>query len=141
MRAFQFKYKYLKTIVLSRNTKVQKSHTNDLVNDERIQVLYVCGIHCTTKERWYAKVKKQECYFCERISCRRPKLYYSKSLLIIKRDVFLVLYCEAGPRTVNEEIINKLNTLEMWVYRRILKIQWTQHITNEVIANTMGKEI
>jgi len=33
-----------------------------------------------------------------------------------------------------------MELFEMWTYRRILKISWTEHITNMEIMQRLGKE-
>lgn len=35
--------------------------------------------------------------------------------------------------TLKVATMNKLETFEMWIYRRILKIPWTVKMTNEVV--------
>lgn len=36
---------------------------------------------------------------------------------------------------------NKIyETFEMWIYRRLLKISWTQRITNETVLQRMGQD-
>ncbi|KMQ86439.1 endonuclease-reverse transcriptase [Lasius niger] len=42
--------------------------------------------------------------------------------------------------TMTDTLMRKLEAFEMWVYRRILRISWTQHIYNEEVFRRMGKE-
>lgn len=49
----------------------------------------------------------------------------------------VLLYgCETW--TLGIRIMNHIEAFEMWTYRRILKIPWTDRITNEVVLNRMG---
>ncbi|KAG1679191.1 Protein draper [Nymphon striatum] len=42
--------------------------------------------------------------------------------------------------TYNKEITNKIRAFEYWTYRRILKISWTERITNEKVSQLMRTE-
>ena len=43
--------------------------------------------------------------------------------------VWLLCGCESW--TINADSQRKLEAFEMWCYRRLLKISWTRHVTNE----------
>lgn len=40
----------------------------------------------------------------------------------------------------SDATMKKLKDLEMWVYRRILHISWTEHITNEDAFDRLNKQ-
>ena len=40
--------------------------------------------------------------------------------------------------TITKSMLSRLDTFEMWVYRRVLKISWTENITNEEVLRRMG---
>ncbi|CAG9837634.1 unnamed protein product [Diabrotica balteata] len=42
--------------------------------------------------------------------------------------------------TLKQKYINKLQSFEMWCYRRMLRIAWTQKKTNTEVLQVMGKE-
>ncbi len=42
--------------------------------------------------------------------------------------------------TLTKEDIKWLEAFEMWVWRRILKISWTEHKTNEEVLNMVKEE-
>ena len=42
--------------------------------------------------------------------------------------------------TLKVSSINKLEAFEMWVYRRMLRIPWTDHITNQEVLHRMNKD-
>ena len=42
--------------------------------------------------------------------------------------------------TLKRSIINKLEAFEMWTYRRMLKVPWTDRVTNEEILRRMEKD-
>ena len=47
--------------------------------------------------------------------------------------------CEAW--TINKDMEKRIDALEMWLYRRLMKIPWTEKRTNESILNELGKKL
>ena len=41
--------------------------------------------------------------------------------------------------TMIEALMRRLKSFEMWIYRRILRISWIEHTTNEGVLRRMGK--
>ena len=41
--------------------------------------------------------------------------------------------------TLTEALIRRLESFEMWIYRRILRIPWIEHKTNEEVLRRMDK--
>ena len=49
----------------------------------------------------------------------------------------ILLYgCESW--NISKQLERKINATEMWIWRRILKVSWTERKTNEDILRTMG---
>src|SRR6218665_3262066 len=42
--------------------------------------------------------------------------------------------------TMRKEDIKRLEAFEMWTWRRMEKVSWTEHKTNEEILETIGEE-
>ena len=42
--------------------------------------------------------------------------------------------------TINSLDRKRIEAFEMWCYRRMLKIRWVEHITNEEVLNRIGRE-
>ena len=42
--------------------------------------------------------------------------------------------------SMREEDRDSINAFEMWFYRRILRVSWVEHITNETILRRMGSK-
>ena len=61
-------------------------------------------------------------------------------LRLLKCYVFPVLLYGAEAWTMTEQLMKKLSAFEMWLYRRILRISWTDHITNEEVLRRVGKQ-
>ena len=40
--------------------------------------------------------------------------------------------------STTESLLSRLDAFEMWVYRRVLEISWTEKITNEEVLRRMG---
>uniref|UniRef100_A0A8D8SJ40 Craniofacial development protein 2 n=2 Tax=Cacopsylla melanoneura TaxID=428564 RepID=A0A8D8SJ40_9HEMI len=60
---------------------------------------------------------------------------------LLKCYVFPVLLYGVEAWTLNKECERKLQAFEMWSYRRILRIPWTDRVTNIEVLNRMGKEV
>ena len=41
--------------------------------------------------------------------------------------------------TMTEALMRRLDSFKMWIYRRILRISWIEHTTNEEALRRMGK--
>uniref|UniRef100_A0A8D8UNP4 Craniofacial development protein 2 n=1 Tax=Cacopsylla melanoneura TaxID=428564 RepID=A0A8D8UNP4_9HEMI len=54
--------------------------------------------------------------------------------------VFSVLLYGVESWTLTDTILKKIEAFEMWTYRRILKIKWTDKITNEEVLRRLNKE-
>ncbi|KAI5754908.1 hypothetical protein M8J77_012531 [Diaphorina citri] len=53
--------------------------------------------------------------------------------------VFSVLLYGVESWTITDTVLKKVEAFEMWTYRRILKIKWTDRITNEEVLRRMSK--
>ncbi|CAG9832009.1 unnamed protein product [Diabrotica balteata] len=52
---------------------------------------------------------------------------------------FSVLFYGVESWSLNEDMCRKLEASEMWLYRRMLKIPWTDRVTNEEVLRRMNK--
>ena len=43
-------------------------------------------------------------------------------------------------RTITKSLLSRIDAFEMWVYRSVLKISWTEKITNEEVLRRMGTD-
>ena len=44
-----------------------------------------------------------------------------------------------GVEAITEALMRRLESFEMWIYWRILRISWIEHTTNEEVLRRMGK--
>lgn len=61
-------------------------------------------------------------------------------LRLSKCYVWSTLLYGAETWTLKAQTINRLEAFEMWTYRRILKVSWTSHTTNEEVLRRLGTE-
>lgn len=54
--------------------------------------------------------------------------------------VFSVLLYGVEGWTLTKKLSSKLEAFEMWVYRRILKISWTERVRNTEVSERIGKQ-
>lgn len=71
---------------------------------------------------------------------RTHDLSLSTKIRLLKCYVFPVLLYGVESWTLTEASCKKLEAFEMWLYRRILKIPWTEHVTNKDVLERIGKE-
>ena len=70
------------------------------------------------------------------LSCRGINL--KTRLRAIKCYIWPTLFYGAETWTITKSLLSRLDAFEMWVYRRELKISWTDKITNEEVLRRMG---
>ena len=71
------------------------------------------------------------------LSCRGINL--KTRLRAIKCYIWPTLFYGADTWTTTKSLLSSLDAFEMWVYRsRVLKISWTEKITNEEVLRRMG---
>ncbi|KAL3268742.1 hypothetical protein HHI36_007844 [Cryptolaemus montrouzieri] len=58
---------------------------------------------------------------------------------LAKCYIFSILLYGVEAWTMTERLMKKLEAFELWVYRRILRIPWTDHITNEEVLRRLDK--
>ena len=68
---------------------------------------------------------------------RRMKLITKKR--IIKTVIWSVLLYGAETWSLRKEDVRRLEAFEMWIWRRIEKISYTEHITNEEVLNRVSE--
>ena len=72
------------------------------------------------------------------LSCRGINL--KTRLRAIKCYIWPTLFYGAETWTITKSLLSRLDAFEMWVYRRVLKISWTEKITNEEVLRRIGTD-
>jgi len=78
--------------------------------------------------------------FNKRGELLRGKLQIELKKRMIKVLIWSVVLHGSETWTLTKEDIKWLEAFEMWVWRRILKISWTEHKTNEEVLNMVKEE-
>ena len=70
------------------------------------------------------------------LSCQGINL--KTRLRVLKCYVWPTLFY--GPETwfITKSLLSRLDAFQMWIYRRVLKISWTEKVTNEEVMRRIG---
>lgn len=71
---------------------------------------------------------------------QNPRLDLELRTRLVKCYVWSILLYGAETWTLKVQEMNRLESFETWIYRRMLKIPWTAHITNTEVYNRIGRE-
>ena len=78
--------------------------------------------------------------FTKRGELMRGKLKLDLKKRIVKALIWSGVLYGLETWTMTKEDVNRLEAFEMWIWRRILKIRWTEHKTNEDVLKTVDEE-
>src|SRR5207244_6031691 len=78
--------------------------------------------------------------FGDRKELLTKSLEKSTKVKIVKTLVWTKLLYGSETWTLKKEDIRKLEALEMWLWRRMVKITWKDKISNEVVLERVGVE-
>ena len=59
---------------------------------------------------------------------------------IVKTYIWSMLLYGSEAWTLNKQMEKRIEVFEMWCWRRLLKISWTERISNEEVMRRMGNE-
>ena len=68
------------------------------------------------------------------------QINFELRLRFVKCYIWSALLYGVETWTLKVGHMNKLESFEMWVYRRMLKISWVDHITNMEVLRRVNKE-
>lgn len=69
---------------------------------------------------------------------RSSDLTLITKMILLRCYIFSVLLYGAVSWTFTEAMSKKLEVFKMWLYRRILRISWVDHVTNDDVLNRMN---
>ena len=78
--------------------------------------------------------------FCKRKQLLTQKMSRSVTKMIIKTVIWSVALYGAETWTLRKEEFRRLDSLEMWLWRRMEKISWTEKKTNDEVLALVGEE-
>lgn len=90
-------------------------------------------IKCRIERARAAFLKMSKLFKCHDLSL-------PTKIRLLRCYVFPVLLYGVESWTLTEASCTKIESFEMWLYRRILRIPWTDHITNLRVLERMGKD-
>ena len=133
-------------MVISKKTQVPRCDVR--VNDKTIkQVRRFCylGSYITEDGRCTEEIKRRICEAKKAFQKMRNIITNSHLSIktrqrTIKTYVWSVLLYGSEAWTLNKQMEKRLEAFEMWCWRRLLKISWTERISNEEVLRRMGVE-
>src|SRR5678816_2627402 len=118
-----------------------------IINGEEVeQVKSFCylGSMITTDARCQNEVKRRIALgkdaFMKRGELLRGGLNKSLKKRLVKTLVWSVALYGSETWTIRKEEIKKLEAFEMWIWRRMEKVSWTKHITNDEVLQMVDEK-
>ena len=68
----------------------------------------------------------------------KSNISMSVKKMMIRNYIWSVVSYGSEAWTINKDIGNKINSFELWVYRRILKVNWKNRVSNKGVLHRMG---
>ena len=97
----------------------------------RIEIYMISDAKCHIEIKTRIAMGKEA--FDKRKEILRGKLNKNLKKRIIKVMVWSVVTYGAETWTMRKEDIKRLEAFEMWVWRKMEKVSWTEHKTNEEV--------
>ena len=137
-----------KTEVMVISKKTQVPRCDIRVNDKTMkQVRRFCylGSYITEDGRCTEEIKRRICEAKKAFQKMRNIITNSHLSIktrqrAIKTYVWSVLLYGSESWTLSKQMEKRLEAFEMWCWRRLLKISWTERISNEEVLRRMGVE-
>ena len=77
-------------------------------------------------------------FFCKHKELLKHNISMELQEMILNTYIFSEISYGCESWKFNAAIVKQLNSFEMWCYRRILKIKWTEMVSNKDILSRMG---
>src|SRR6218665_391932 len=111
---------------------------------EQVKEFCCLGSEITTDAKCHREIRRRIAIGKEAFSKRREllrgKVNRTLKIHMIKTLIWSVVLYGAETWTMRKEDIKRLEAFEMWTWRRMKKVSWTEHKTNEEILETVGEE-
>ena len=85
-----------------------------------------------------ARIAMAKSAFMKYKDLMKRRINMSLKMKILNTYIFSVVNYAAETWTFTKEIVNKINSFELWCYRRILRISYVDHVSNEEVLRRMG---
>ena len=102
------------------------------------------GVKITEDGRSTQEVKERiamakQAYIAKRKLFDNKALTYALRKRLVKTYVWSIALYGAETWTVGRDEMRRMEALEMWCWRRMEKVSWTQRVTNEQILERVGE--
>uniref|UniRef100_A0A8D8XFQ8 Craniofacial development protein 2 n=1 Tax=Cacopsylla melanoneura TaxID=428564 RepID=A0A8D8XFQ8_9HEMI len=136
--------KKTKYMIVSR--KIVRSSSIKVYGTELERTKAITYLGCYVNENWEAereiriRIEKARSTFqkMKRVLCSRC-LNLNLRMRLVRCYIFSILLYGAECWTLTDTLLKKLQSFEMWVYRRMLRVSWMDKITNIEILNRLDK--
>lgn len=137
--------KKTKTMIISKNSNVDAQFYAEDTLLQRVESFYYLG--CYLNESWDHSKEVRI-----RIERARSSFYRMKKVLcslslnlqlrlrVLRCYVFSILYYGAEAWTLTDNTTNRLQSFELWCYRRMLRISYTYHVANATVMQRVNKD-
>uniref|UniRef100_A0A8D9DVR2 Craniofacial development protein 2 n=1 Tax=Cacopsylla melanoneura TaxID=428564 RepID=A0A8D9DVR2_9HEMI len=115
-------------------------------NIEKVSAYNYLGTRVNSNSEYYPEIKiriekARSAFLKMRPILSSHDLSLDTRVRLLKCYVFPILLYGVEAWTLNKECEDRLQAFEMWAYRRILRISWTDRVTNVNVLRRMGKEV
>ena len=111
---------------------------------EQVKEFCYLGSMITTDAKCHREIKRRIAIgkeaFSKRKELLRGKLNKNLKIRMIKTLIWSVVLYGSETWTMRKADIRRLEAFEMWTWRRMEKISWTEHKTNEEVMGRIGEE-
>lgn len=136
--------KKTKYMVISKN---QIPYQPLVIGNQRIErVASITYLGTSLNELWdhsveiKCRIEKARSTFIRMRSVFKDRdLHINTKMRLLRCYVFSVLLYGVESWTLTETSLKKIEAFEMWLYRRILRISWVDHVTNAEVLRRMNK--
>ena len=129
--------KKTKVMRISRNEGSKITINIDGEKLEQVKQFSYLGSSVTDDGKSHSEVKRRILLgreaFNKSKELLRGKLELSLKKRLIKTIIWSVVLYGSETWTLQKEDVKRLEAFEMWLYRRIMKVKWTEHKTNEEV--------
>jgi hypothetical protein len=131
-------------MVIAKESNIQ---VNILIKSEKLeQVDYFkyLGSYITSDCRSQIEVRKRIAMGKKAFNKKKVLLTHRLNLELKKRIIKTVVWCVVlygcETWTLRKDEMKRLEAFEMWIWRRIMKISWKDHVTNEEVLRRVNEK-
>ncbi|KAI5700378.1 hypothetical protein M8J77_008043 [Diaphorina citri] len=139
--------KKTKVMCVSKNEEISNEDCNIIINGEKLEQVKkykYLGADITTDARCNAEIIRRagiaKSAFWNHKELMRSTINIKTKTRLLKTYIFSIFTYGCESWTISESMERRINALEMWFYRRMLKISWRDKVTNIDVLRRMKKK-